>query len=207
MDRSLLTKPRQAKLHHCRIVHWDQRLQKLEDSIGALAANLQQLTGGAPPGLERPPALRKSGACPSTAPRVHFAPETQADPDVVQAARKCWHPRGSDSRDVSPCCSRSKSAPRFPFTRFQVEFEGQEVQECPFRERGRRRRDRGRSRRLFRGSAAIGESSDKTHRDSRPSFEAKKARHFPREPSRRMWFSKFSRRRCRSWQEVCSCTS
>lgn len=72
----------------------DQRLQKLEESISVLAASFKQLSGeGAPPGLGRPPALRRSaGPCQGEQPRVHFSPSVTADPDVVQAARSAGIP-------------------------------------------------------------------------------------------------------------------
>ena len=69
----------------------DQRLQKLEESVGSLVANFKHLADGGPPGLTRAPALRTPGTW-STAPRVQFSPSAHADPDVVQAARSAGIP-------------------------------------------------------------------------------------------------------------------
>ena len=72
----------------------DKRLQKLEESLGALTASFQHLTGGsAPPGLSRPPALRRPAEpCQQEPSRVRFSPSAVADPDVVQAARSAGIP-------------------------------------------------------------------------------------------------------------------
>ena len=69
----------------------DQRLQKLEESVGQLVANFKHLSDGGPPGLARPPALKSPGQCSGTQ-RVQFSPTAHADPDVVQAARSAGIP-------------------------------------------------------------------------------------------------------------------
>ena len=69
----------------------DRRLQRLEDSVDRLVSNFKHLSGEAPPGLSRPPALKNPGPC-SDAPRVQFAATAHADPDVVQSARNAGIP-------------------------------------------------------------------------------------------------------------------